>query len=178
MLRTRLDLNNLRLNTYADGQDAVDEDARHLNTTRRVGPSFTMAKGVRASELKGRYETGKDSLPPKQAPPVAASVDPRRMNVYAETVQKEPRKNLLTRGFYQENPNETSEESYLQMWEPLQNVQGADRKGMGVDGGQEGLVDGSKAQVNAAPLKLFDYQATHANVEQKPTLRTVAVTYK
>ena len=177
MLRTRLDLNHLKLNTYADGQDAVDEDARHLNTTERVGPMQSMAKGVRASELKGRFETGRDSLPPKQAPPVAAAVDPRRMNVNAGTVQKEPRKNLLTRGFYTENPNETSEESYLQYWEPLQNVQGAVRKGMGVDGGQEGLVDGSKNMVNAAPLKLFDYQATHANVEKKPTLRSVSVRY-
>jgi len=100
MLRSRLDLNHLALNSYSDGQDSLDENARYLNTTKSVGPGFRMAQGVRASELKGRFETGRDTLPAKQAPPVAAAVDPRRMNVNAGAIQKEPRKNLLTRGFY------------------------------------------------------------------------------
>jgi len=56
-------------------------------------------------------------------------------------------------------------------------VQGADRKGMGVDGGEAGLVDGGLHKVNAAPKKLFDYVPTHANVESRPTLRSVPVKY-
>ena len=176
MLRSRLDLNRLNLNTYVDGQE-TPEDARYLKTTNDVGPMQRMAEGVRASELMGRLSTGRDSMPGMQAPPIAAAVNPNRVNVNSQRVRSEPKKNLLTRGFYRENPNETAEADYLSMWDPLKELQGADRKGEGVHGGMEGLQDGGKNQGNAAPLKIFDYVPTYANVEKKPSLRSVPVQY-
>ena len=82
---------------------------------------------------------------------------PKKLNVPSTTVANNVR-SMNTRGYFVQSDQEKSVARSNLDWDPLKNVQGADAKGENAPGGQAGLTERSKNEVNAAPLKVYDYR--------------------
>lgn len=106
-------------------------------------------------ETVGRYKS-------KMGEPAS----PKKFTVGASTVANNVR-SMNTRGYFVQTDQEKNEARSNMDWDPLADVQGADAKGENAPGGQAGLTERSKNEVNAAPLKVYDYRVNADHLGSK-----------